>query len=162
MGISTVAVPAGATPGQKVQFQVAAPVVAAQVVDPRTQPDDAPILQYVWIGAAYFVGGLSSWTGAIVNLTCRPPPTEREKEAAWYVYITAVINLIHLAFLVLCILITVFTDLVWTIFIGVHMNIPTMVFTNGLMLLLQFLNDSRVETRQKQQRAHLGGPMFGG
>jgi len=135
-------------------------VVVQQVqppVDPRTQADELPILQFCAIAGAYVVGGFSSWIVACMNLCCRQPPTEREREAAWYTNLTAVINLVHLIVLVACIVLAgVSEDLYWLIFIGVHANMFSMVLTNGTMLLVQFLNDQKVETRQKQQRANQG------
>jgi len=173
-GLVTLTVPEGHLPGQKLQFQVAQPqVVVAQAVqspvDPRTQADEFPILQICAIAGAYVIGGFSSWIIACMNLCCRPPPTEREREAAWYTNVTAVINLIHLIVLVVCIVFVIlFEGLWWLIFIGVHANMFSMVLTNGIMLLLQVLNDQKVEKRQKQQRANqspppmtLGAPVVG-
>jgi hypothetical protein len=159
-GIITLTVPQDHQPGQKIPFQVVQPQVVVQVVDPRTQPDDAPILQYCFIGGAYLVGGFSSWIGACVNLCCRPPPTEREAEAAWYTNVVALINLVHLAILILCMIISFSsTEMWWAMLIGVHGNLFCMVVTNGALLVMQVLNDQKVEKRQKAQRASTGaGP----
>lgn len=168
-GVSTVTVPHGHMPGQKIQFcPVAAPQPPAMAPfrDPRTQPDEFPLLQVIFIAGAYIVGGFSSWIGVCVNLCCRPAPTEREREAAWYTNVTAAINFVHLGILIVCIvLVVLLEDMGWLIFIGVHANMFSMVFTNGIMLALQFLHDQKIEQRQKAERANLAGPpptMFGG
>jgi len=161
-GLSTVTVPQGYQPGQKIQFcPVAAfqPQAYAPVVDPRTMPDEFPLLQVIFIGGAYLIGGFSSWGGLCYNLCCRPPPTERERQAAWYTNVTAAINFGHLAVLVVClILVVLLVDMGFLIFIGVHLNIFSMCFTNGGMLALQLCYDQKIEQRQRAERASPMGP----
>jgi len=115
-----------------------------------------PVLQFAFVGGVIMVGGFASWIGVCVNLCCRNPVTEREKEAAWYVNVTAAINGGHLLFLIASIFLASTTRLWWFILVGVHGNMFSMIFTNGLMLALLFFNDQKVEKRQKEERAALG------
>lgn len=164
-GMTSLMVPQTWVPGQQIQFNapVAQVVQVAQpipFVDPRTKPDELPLIQYIFIGGVTVVGGLSSWCGLCVNLCCLPNPTEREKEAMWYTNVTAMINFVHLAVLVVCFVIPSLAgdDLWWMIFIGIHANALCMCFTNLMMFVLLWLNDQRVERRQTQERmAAFGG-----